>query len=66
MGESRVDRLLRLAEQAAVEGDTDKSSALLEVLRPAIYLRNREVKELRRLSGFGTDQSPTSNEKSRY
>ena len=63
MGESRVDRLLRLAEQAAVDGDVDKSAALLEVLRPAIYLRNREVKELRRLSGFETDQFPETNQK---
>jgi hypothetical protein len=47
--ESRVDRLLRLAEQSAVEGEFEKSGALLEILRPAIYLRNREIKEMNRI-----------------
>ena len=47
--ETRVERLLRLAEEAAMNGDTERSSALLEVLRPAIYLRNREVKELEKM-----------------
>lgn len=47
--ESRVDRLLRRAEEAAEAGEFDKSEALLEVLRPAIYLRNREVKEMNRI-----------------
>jgi hypothetical protein len=47
--ESRVDRLLRLAEEAALNGDNDRSEALLEVLRPAIYLRNREIKELEKM-----------------
>lgn len=47
--ESRVDRLLRRAEETAEAGEFDKSEALLEVLRPAIYLRNREIKEMRRI-----------------
>lgn len=49
MDESRVDRLIRLAEEAAINGDTDRATTLLEVLRPAIYLRNREIKELDRM-----------------
>lgn len=50
MTEQRVERLLRLAEEAAIDGDTDKSAALLEVLRPAIYLRNREIKDLQKMT----------------
>jgi uncharacterized protein HemY len=49
MVESRVDRLLRLAEDAALAGDYDRSEALLEVLRPAIYLRRQEVKDLEKM-----------------
>ena len=49
MTESRVDRLLRLAEEAAIEGDTDRAEILLEVLRPAIYLRRQEIRELERM-----------------
>jgi len=52
--ESRVDRLLRLAEEAAIDGDNDRSAALLDVLRPAIYLRNREVKELEKMAAHVT------------
>jgi hypothetical protein len=52
MTESRVDRLLRRAEEAAESGEYDRSEALLDVLRPAIYLRNREVKELQKMVAF--------------
>ena len=40
---------MRLAEEAAIEGDLEQAEALLAVLRPAIYLRNREIKELDRM-----------------
>ena len=56
MTESRVDRLMRLAEEAAIEGDTDKAEILLDVLRPAIYLRNREIKELDRMMKVTADE----------
>lgn len=49
MSETRVDRLLRLAEEAAVEGDTDKTDTILSVLRPAIYVQRLEVKALRKM-----------------
>jgi len=39
MSESRVDRLLRLAEEAAVNGDSDKCEDILTVLAPAIYVQ---------------------------
>jgi len=55
VSESRVDRLLRLAEEAAIDGDSERSAALLEVLRPAIYLRNREIKELDRMLKVSAD-----------
>lgn len=56
MNESRVDRLLRLAEEAATEGDYDKTEALLDVLRPAIYLRNREIKDLEKMVKVTADE----------
>jgi hypothetical protein len=49
MSESRVERLMRLAEEAALAGDTDRAHALLAVLSPAIYLREQETKALKRL-----------------
>jgi hypothetical protein len=50
MSESRVDRLLRRAEESAEAGDNDKSDQFLAVLQPAIYLRNREIKELEKMT----------------
>ncbi len=50
LNESRVDRLLRRAEEAAEAGDNDKSDQFLAVLQPAIYLRNREIKELEKMT----------------
>lgn len=50
MTESRVDRLLRRAEESAEAGDNDKSDQFLALLQPAIYLRNREIKELRKMA----------------
>ena|GEM_PF-6440576 len=50
MSESRVDRLLRLAEESALAGDSDRTENLLAVLSPAIYLRNLEIRELRKLT----------------
>ena len=47
---------MRLAEEAAVNGDTDRAEILLEVLRPAIYLRNREIKELDRMLKVTADE----------
>lgn len=54
MPDERVERLLAKAERAADEGEVDKAEAYLEILHPAIYLRNREVKELRRQFSEGS------------
>jgi len=54
--ESRVERLMRLAEAAALEGDTDKAHALLAVLSPAIYLRDQETKALKRMTKVTIDE----------
>jgi len=48
--ESRVERLIRLAEAAAVAGDFDQTAALLAVLNSAIYLRGQEIRELKRMA----------------
>jgi hypothetical protein len=48
MTETRVDRLLRRAEEAAEAGDTDKSDQFLAVLAPAIYVQRLEVKALKK------------------
>jgi hypothetical protein len=50
MTESRVERLLRLAEESAVAGDSDKTESILLVLAPAIYLQRLEVKALRKMA----------------
>lgn len=55
MSESRVDRLLRLAEESAVAGDTDKTDTILSVLRPAIYVQQLEVKALHKMSKVTID-----------
>lgn len=54
--ESRVDRLMRLAEEAALNGDGDRTEALLAVLQPAIYLRNREAKDLAKMMKVTADE----------
>lgn len=46
--ESRVERLLRKAEEAADSGETDKADTYLEILHPAIFLKQREEKALRK------------------
>ena len=54
--ESRVDRLLRLAEEAAVSGDTDKTDNLLAVTRTAIYVQRLEVKALEKMAARTTNE----------
>ena len=55
MSESRVDRLLRLAEEAAVAGDSDKTEDILSVLAPAIYVQRLEVKALNKMTKVTVD-----------
>jgi hypothetical protein len=45
-----VDRLLRLAEESALAGDSERTESLLAVLSPAIYLRNQEIRDMRKMA----------------
>lgn len=58
MREDRVDRLLRLAEEAAVAGDEIRVNAFLDIADRAIYLRNWEVRALKRLWKQVVEESP--------
>ena len=55
VSESRVDRLLRRAEEAAESGENDKSDQFLAVLAPAIYVQRLEVKALRKMMKVTAD-----------
>lgn len=50
MAESRVDRLLRLAEEAAIEGEAEKTFALLSVMAAVDEFTRREVRALKKLA----------------
>lgn len=50
MTETRVDRLMRRAEECAEQGEYDKCEQFVSILGPAIYLRTLEVQELKRLT----------------
>jgi hypothetical protein len=52
--ESRTDRLLRLAEAAAVEGEMERTFALLGVLAAVDEFTRREVKSLKKMAKKAT------------
>lgn len=55
MDESRVERLFRMAEEAAIEGDSERTFALLGVMSAAEHLEQKERKALRKMLKVGDE-----------
>lgn len=51
MSESRVERLMRLAEEAAMSGEFDRCYHLMGIAQTALELRKQESEEIQQMWG---------------
>jgi hypothetical protein len=49
MTESRVDRLLRLAEQAVLSDEFEKADTLVNIAQTALEVRQQELEEIQKM-----------------